>query len=140
MKTEKYAVSRTIEAGTEKIERKTSVNFRLAESVDEMLQLAGGKLEDVLKTYNEGRWGILRTKVSNTLAGTNPVQSAIGKMVKAFQVLNPSMSEEQVRSLVLAMPGIADQSASSTSPLPAEIDDTYDFGTPVKTDSAAPAA
>lgn len=128
MKSTKFEVTRNIEAGTEKIERKCSVNFRNAETVEEMLALSDGKLADLLKTFNDGRWAALRTKVSNTLAGTNPVQSAIGKMVKAFQTLNPGMTEEQVRSLVLAMPGISANAGNSTSPLPAEIDDTYNFG------------
>jgi hypothetical protein len=140
VETVKYTVSRTIEAGNAKTERSTVVSFRNATTVAEALELSGGSQADFLKIFNNGRWADLRTKVSNTLAGTSESQRAVNKMIKAMQVLQPQLSEEAVRSLVLSMPGLSDAAASSASPLPAEIDDTYNFGASAEAAPEVPAA
>ncbi len=126
MKTEKIAVTRTVEVpGQSNIERKTVVSFRSAESVAEMLELCGANQAKVLDFFNQGRWADLRTKTSNALAGQSNEQKAVNKMVSAFKQLNPALTEEQVRAMVMALPNMQEAAAVTSELLPAEISDTF---------------
>jgi len=90
-----------------------------------MLALCGADANKAMSYFNAGRWAEFRTKVSNALAGKTPEQRAVDKMVSAFKSINPSLSDEQVRSIVLAMPNMASATAKSVSKLPDEIDESY---------------
>ena len=126
MKIEKIKVSRNVEvAGQADVERSTTVAFRAAENAQEMLEICGGSLESVLKNFNEGRWANLRTQTSNALAGRSPEQKAVDNIVKAFKVMNPGLSDEQIRVMVLAMPNMEAATKVGTDILPAEIPDTF---------------
>lgn len=126
MKTEKIAVSRTVTVpGQKDEERKTTVTFRSAENAAEMLALCGQDAAKAMTYFNAGRWAEFRTKVSNALANKTPQQRAVDQMVKAFSSLNPALSEEQVRQIVLAMPNMTVAVGTASEVLPAEIDETY---------------
>jgi len=126
MKTQQIEVSRTIEIPGQKDEqRSTKVSFRNAENGNEMLQLCGGDLAKAMSYFNAGRWAELRTKVSNALANKTPQQRAVDKMIAAFQSINPSLSESQVRTIVLAMPNMSTAVGVSSEVLPKEIDENY---------------
>jgi hypothetical protein len=142
MKSDAIKVSRTIEIpGQSDQERSTTVTFRTAETAQEMLALCGGDASKAMSYFNAGRWSEFRTKVSNALAGKTPEQRAVDKMVAAFKSINPSLSDEQVRSIVLAMPNMASATAKSVSKLPDEIDESYFEKNPeAEVSEAAPAA
>lgn len=126
MKTTKTKVTRNIEVpGQSDQERATTVTFREAENAAEMIEICGGDNKKALDYFNSGRWAELRTKVSNALAGKTTEQRSVDKMISAFKAINPALSDEQVRTIVLAMPGMGDAVAKTTSPVPSEIDDTY---------------
>lgn len=126
MKIDKISVSRTVEIpGQKDEERKTTVSWRNAETPAEMLELVGNDAAKAMSYFNAGRWAEYRTKVSNALANKTPQQRAVDKMVAAFKSLNPSLSDAQVREIVLAMPNMAAAVGTASEVLPAEIDETY---------------
>lgn len=126
MQVKKTEVSRVIETpGGPSVTRKTEVNFRSAENVQEMLELSGGDLKNVLSIFNSGRWSEIRTKCSNALAGKSPQQKAVEKMISAMKVMMPDLTDEQVKATVLSLPGMSAAASTSVEVLPAEIDDTY---------------
>lgn len=126
MEIKKIAVSRTIEVPGQKdsVERKTNVNVRFATTGQEMVELAGS-LEKALEFFNDGRWAPIRTQVSNALAGKSVEQKAVDRMVAAFKTMNPALTDEAARTMVLSMPGMEAASQVTTEILPPEIDDTY---------------
>ena len=93
-----------------------------------MLALSGGNLAQALEVFNDGRWATLRTQISNALAGKTPEQRAVDKIISAFRSINPSLTEEQARVMVLSMPNMESASKVATDILPAAIDDTYFVG------------
>lgn len=126
MITEKKPVSRVLEVpGLEDVKRSTIVNFRSAENASEMAALCDNDGKKVLEYFNEGRWAEMRASVSNALAGKSPEQKAVERMVAAMKTINPSLSDEQARTIVLGMPNMEAATRVSTEILPAEIDDTY---------------
>lgn len=126
MKNEKIAVSRTVEIpGQKDEERKTTVSWRNAENAAEALELCGNDVAKFMSYFNSGRWAEFRTKVSNALANKTPQQRAVDKMVAAFKSLNPSLSDKQVREIVLAMPNMQTAVGTANEVIPAEIDETY---------------
>ncbi len=126
MKIQKIEVSRNVEvAGVADVERKTTVAFRNAETAQEMIELAGGSIEKALEIFNQGRWAPLRTQVSNALAGKSLEQKAVDKMVAALKTMNPALTDEVARTLVLSMPNMEAASKVTTEILPPEIDDTF---------------
>lgn len=126
MKVEAIKVTRTVEvAGQSDTERETTVNFRKAESSAEMIALCNGNAASALDYFNAGRWAELRTKVSNALAGKSPQQKAVEKMVTAMRTINPALTEEQARTLVLAMPNMSEAVSVQAEMLPKTIEDTY---------------
>ena len=125
MLVEKIKVSRTVEVpGQKDEERDTTVSFRKAESAADMIELTGG-LDKALEYFNNGRWSELRTQVSNALAGKSTEQKAVDKMISAFRSLNPALTEEAARTMVLSMPNMEAATKVSSDILPKEIDDTY---------------
>ncbi len=127
MKVEKITVTRSVEIPGQKdlLDRKTTVSFRQAESAEDMLNLCGGKIEQALEYFNGGRWSELRTQVSNALAGKSTEQKAVDKMIAAFRSINPSLTEEAARTMVLSMPNMEAATKVASDILPEEIDDTY---------------
>jgi hypothetical protein len=126
MKSEKIKVTRNVEIpGQKDEERSTTVTFKTAENAVEMLELCGNDSAKAMSYFNAGRWAEFRTKVSNALANKTPQQRAVDKMVAAFKTLNPALSDAQVRTIVLAMPNMAEAVGTASEVLPAEIDETY---------------
>ena len=129
MKIENKEVSRWVKVptvdGEKDQERKTTVKFRSAETVQDALELCGGDAAKVLENFNSGRWADLRTQTSNALAGKTTEQRSVDKMIEAFTAINPNLSKEQIREIVLKMPGMSEAVERTESSLPAEIPDTY---------------
>lgn len=127
MKIEKTKVSRTVETpGQSDQERSTTVSYKVAENAQEALEICGNDLAKFLSYFNGGRWAELRTMVSNTLANKTPAQRAVDKMISAFKTLNPSMSDAQLRTLALSVPGIAEAAQGGTDEVcPTETDEAY---------------
>lgn len=123
----KYGVGVKVEipGQDKKQERKTSVNFRLANDLNQALALCGGDAGKVMRLFNAGRWAAYRTQVANALSGKSDEQKAVDKLVAAYKTLNPALSDEQVMQLILNMPGTATAVQKTQQELPAEISDTY---------------
>lgn len=126
MKQIQRAVSRILKiAGQEDREVETKVNCRVAEDMQDMLDLVGGNKQLALAYFNDGRWAELRTKVSNALSGKSPEQKSVDRMIESMKILNPALTDEQVRTLILSMPGLEAATKVNTEPLPKEINEDY---------------
>ncbi len=126
MKITKKPVSRVMAVpGQPDVERKTTVAFRDAENTNELLELSGNDLATALKFFNDGRWAALRTKVSNALANKTPEQRAVDKMIDAFKLINPTLTDEAVRAMVLSMPNMQAALTTALAAIPAETDESY---------------
>lgn len=127
METQKIKVSRTVEVpGQKDVERSTTVSFRNAQTAAEALELCGNDVGKFMGYFNSGRWAELRTQISNTLANKTPQQRAVDKMISAFKLMNPKLSDTQLRAMALAVPGIADAAGTGVEDvLPAETDEAY---------------
>jgi hypothetical protein len=132
MKIEHKEVSRTVEiAGIGKRDRshadltdpvtkakypKEGVPFQVCETLADVNEVLKGataeeKQKEMIDLVNFARWSQLRSEISAKLAGTGRKSaiSAVRKMVKMLQGMNPGLSAEALATQVLAMPGIKAQ-------------------------------
>lgn len=126
MKTTDQKIGRNVETGNTSVTRQTILAFRNAETLDEMVALAGSK-EKAFEFFNSGRLSDLRGYISNTLAGKSDTAKNFDKLQKTYATMFADLSEEQIRNMILTIPGMSEKLSADSGvvDVPEKTDEKY---------------